>query len=126
MRWIVFFASLAVAAGASAQQVVQLPPPPAASAPAADTFRFVSDAPAGPGWGRPDEIARKYFHENLTVLFERTLTLDAALPPRTTLRWIFTGPRAGLTVELTSSKVRIAERYYDSMALFEGQGNFPE
>jgi O-glycosyl hydrolase len=126
MRWIVFFASLAVAAGASAQQVVQLPPPPAASAPAADTFRFVSDAPAGPGWGRPDEIARKYFHENLTVLFERTLTLDAALPPRTTLRWIFTGPRAGLTVELTSSKVRIAERYYDSMALYEGQGNFPE
>jgi O-glycosyl hydrolase len=42
------------------------------------------------------------------------------------LRWIFTGPRAGLTVELTSSKVRIAERYYDSMALYEGQGNFPE
>jgi O-glycosyl hydrolase len=126
MRWIVFFASLAVAAGASAQQAVPLPPPPAISAPAADTFRFVSDGPAGPGWSRPDEIARKYFHENLTALFERTLTLDAALPQRATLRWIFTGPRAGLTVELTSNKVRIAERYYDSMALYEGQGNFPE
>jgi len=126
MRWIVFFASLAVAAGASAQQAVPLAAPPAASAPVADTFRFVSDGPAGPGWSRPDEIARKYFHENLTALFERTLSLDAALPPRATLRWIFTGARAGLTVELTSSKVRIAERYYDSMALYEGQGNFPE
>ncbi len=126
MRWIVFFASLAVAAGASAQQAIPLAAPPAISAPAADTFRFVSDGPAGPGWSRPDEIARKYFHENLTALFERTLTLDATLPQRTTLRWIFTGPRAGLTVELTSNKVRIAERYYDSMALYEGQGNFPE
>ena len=126
MRWIVLFASLAVAACASAQQAVPLPPPPATSAPAADTFRFVSDGPAGPGWSRPDEIARKYFHENLTALFERTLTLDAALPQRATLRWIFTGPRAGLTVELTSSRIRIAERYYDSMALYEGQGNFPE
>lgn len=126
MRWIVFFASLAVAASTSAQQAVPLPPPPAISTPAADTFHFVSDGPAGPGWSRPDEIARKYFHENLTALFERTLTLDATLPQRATLRWIFTGPHAGLTVELTSNKVRIAERSYDSMALYEGQGNFPE
>jgi O-glycosyl hydrolase len=126
MRWIVLFATLAVAAAASAQQAVPLPPPPAFSAPAADTFHFASDGPVGPGWSRPDEIARKYFHENLTALFERTLTLDAALPQRAALRWIFTGPRAGLTVELTSNKVRITERYYDSMALYEGQGNFPE
>ena len=126
MRWIVLFASLAVAAGASAQQAIPLPPPPSISAPAADTFHFVSDGPAGPGWNRPDEIARKYFRENLTALFERTLTLDAGLPQRATLRWIFTGPRAGLTVELTSNKIRISERYYDSMALYEGQGNFPE
>jgi O-glycosyl hydrolase len=126
MRFIAFFASLAVGASVCAQQAVQLPPPASTAAPAADTFRFVSDGPAGPGWSRPDEIARKYFHENLTALFERTLTLDSAIPQRATLRWIFTGPRAGLTVELTSSKVRIAERYYDSMALYEGQGNFPE
>ncbi|MGD0346560.1 MAG: hypothetical protein ABSA85_07385 [Terracidiphilus sp.] len=126
MRTIAFFASLALGASLCAQQAVQLPPPSITAAPPADTFRFVSDAPAGPGWSRPDEIARKYFHENLTALFERTLTLDAGLPQRATLRWIFTGPRAGLTVELTSSKVRIAERSYDSMALYEGQGNFPE
>jgi O-glycosyl hydrolase len=123
---MVLFASLVVATSASAQQAVPLPTPPAITARAADTFRFLSDGPIGPGWSRPDEIARKYFHENLTALFERTLTLDAALPQRATLRWIFTGPRAGLTVELTANKVRIAERYYDSMALYEGQGNFPE
>ena len=92
----------------------------------ADTFHFVSDGPIGPGWSRPDEIARKYFHENLPALFERTIVLNSDIPARSTLRWIFTGPRAGLTVELSSSKVRISERYYDSMALYEGQGNYPE
>ncbi len=126
MRNIAFSALLALAASLCAQQAIQLPPPSAPAAPAADTFRFVSDGPTGPGWSRPDEIARKYFRENLTALFARTLTLDDAIPQRATLRWIFTGPRAGLTVDLTSSKVRILERYYDSMALYEGQGNFPE
>ncbi len=126
MRCIGLFASLVFSASLSAQQAIQLPPPQAAAAPAADTFRFVSDGPTGPGWSRPDEIARKYFHENLPALFERTLTLNGDIPQRATLRWIFTGPRAGFTIELTSSKVRIVERYYDSMALYEGQGNYPE
>ena len=109
-----------------AQQAIQLPAAPNETAPAADTFRFVSDGPAALGWSRGDEIARKYFHENLPALFERTLRLDGDVPARATLRWIFTGPRAGFTVELTSNKVRIAERYYDSMALYTGQGNYPE
>jgi O-glycosyl hydrolase len=126
MRPLAIFASVLIAASACAQQAIQLPPAPAEAAPAADTFHFVSDGPAGPGWSRPNEIARKYFHENLTALFERTLTLDAALPQGATLRWIFTGPRAGLTVELTPSKIRIAERYYDSMALYEDHGSYPE
>jgi hypothetical protein len=125
MRWIAFCVLLSFAAGLSAQEVIPLPPP-AASAPAADTFRFVTDGPPGPGWSRPDEIARKYFHDTLTGLFERTIVLNGEIPQRATLRWIFTGPRAGITVELTSSKVRLIERYYDSMALYEGQGNYPE
>ena len=131
MRRIGFFASFFFTASlfpASlfAQQAIQLPAPPAQAAPAADSFRFVSDGPAALGWSRGDEIARKYFHENLPALFARTLTLNGDIPPRATLRWIFTGPRAGFTIELTSSKVRIVERYYDSMALYTGQGNFPE
>jgi hypothetical protein len=126
MRFFGSFASLFFASTLFAQQAIQLPVAPASTAPAADSFRFVSDGPTGPGWSRPDEIARKYFHENLPALFERTITLNADMPPRATLRWIFTGLHAGFTVELTSSKLRIAERYYDSMGLYEGAGSYPE
>jgi O-glycosyl hydrolase len=121
------WAALALyAASLAAQQAVHLPAPRAGSAAVRERFRFVSDGPTGPGWSRPDEIARTYFHEELPALFERTLTLDGDVPAQSTLRWIFTGTHAGLTVELTSSKVRISERYYDSMGLYEGQGNAPE
>jgi hypothetical protein len=92
----------------------------------AQAFSFASDGPAGPGWSRPDEIARTYFHEELPALFRRTLTLSGDVPARGKLSWIFTGPHAGFTVELTSSKVRLVERYYDSSALYSGQGNYPE
>jgi hypothetical protein len=129
MRFAGLFGIVALslsAAAVPAQQAIPLPPAPAVTSQAADTFHFISDGPKGPGWGHPDEIARKYFHENLPALFERTITLDAPIPERSTLRWIFTGPRAGFTVELTSSKVRVSERYYDSTALYEGQGNYPE
>jgi len=126
MRCLAWLAVFACAAGVPAQQAIQLPAPTAVEGQVAESFHFVADGPAGPGWSRPDEIARKYFHDNLTGFFERTLTLNGALPSRTTLRWIFTGPRAGLTVELTSSQVRIAERYYDSMGFYEGQGSYPQ
>jgi len=123
MGWL---AAFVFAAGVRAQQAIQLPAPQTGLGPAADSFHFVSDGPRALGWSRGDEIARKYFHDNLPGLFERTLALDGDVPERATLRWIFTGPHAGFTVELTSSKVRISERYYDSMALYDGQGNYPE
>ena len=126
VRSIVLLASCLCAVSAWGQQFIQLPPPPASAEPATDTFRFVSDGPRGPGWSRPNEIARKYFHDNLTGLFERTLVLDNEIPQDATLRWIFTGPHAGFTVELTSDKIRILERYYDSMAMYDGQGNYPD
>lgn len=126
MRWMGFLAPVWCVASLCAQQAVTLPPVQPSTAPTADSFRFVSDGPKAPGWSRPDEIARKYFYDNLTALFERTLVLHGELPQRTTLRWIFTGPHAGFTVELTSSEVRISERHYDSMGLWSGQGNYPE
>jgi hypothetical protein len=134
MRWMVHSAILLAALPAPvwfaarlcAQRAVALPAVQSLPAPVADSFRFVSDGSKGPGWGRPDEIARKYFHDDLGALFERTIVLDGDLPERTGLRWIFTGPHAGFTVELTSSKVHLSERYYDSMGLYEGQGNYPE
>lgn len=126
MRSIVLLASLLFAANLWGQQAILLPPPPTETGPTAGTFRFVSNGPKGPGWSRPNEIARKYFDENLTGLFERTLVFDNDMPPGATVRWIFTGPHAGFTVELTWDKVRISERYYDSMALYDGQGNYPD
>ncbi len=126
MRMMMLLAMAVCAAGACAQQAMQLPAPQAATQPAEVSFRFVSDGPQGAGWSRSNEIARTYFHENLTALFERTLALREDVPARSTLRWIFTGPHAGFTVELTSTKVRISERYYDSMGLYDGEGNYPQ
>ena len=108
------------------QQVVALPSPAAETLAKAQTFSFASDGPPGPGWSRPDEIARMYFDEELPALFKRTLALDGDVPARGKLSWIFTGPHAGFTVELTSSKVRLVQRYYDSTGLGSGQGNYPE
>ena len=111
---------------ALAQQAIELPPPAALTQQAADSFAFASDDPTGPGWGRPDEPARAYFHEELPALFRRTIALSEDVPVRGKLSWIFTGPHAGFTVELTSSKVRLTQRFYDSTALYSGQGNYPE
>lgn len=112
-------------AGLSAQQTVVLPEAKAATRGVAQRFEFASDGPVGPGWARPDAIARVYFKGELPALFTRTLQLDGDVPERTKLSWIFTGPHAGLTVELTSSKVRMVERFYDSTAL-DGGGNYPD
>ena len=110
---------------ARAQQAVVLPEAKAPSQTMAQRFEFASDGPIGPGWSRPDAIARVYFQGELPALFRRTLQLDADIPERTKLSWIFTGPHAGFTVELTSSKVRLIERFYDSTAL-DGGGSYPE
>jgi len=110
---------------ARAQQAVKLPEAKASTQSVAERFAFASDGPIGPGWTRPDAIARVYFAGQLPALFSRTIRLDGDVPERTKLSWIFTGPRAGLTVELTSSKVRMVERFYDSAGL-DGGGNYPD
>jgi O-glycosyl hydrolase len=125
-KWIVIAVLMACSASIRTQEALVLPAAQMAKDQAGETFRFVPDGPAAPGWARTDDIARKFFRHELPALFERTIALDSEVPSRTTLRWIFTGPRAGFTVELGSSKVRITERYYDSMGLYEGQGNYPE
>ena len=125
MRKIMWMLLLATSGALWGQEAVRLPDAKPSGAPIAQEFRFVSDGPIGPGWSRPDEIARAYFHDDLTALFERTITLNDDVPSRTKLDWIFTGPHGGFTVELTSTKVRVIERYYDSMGLYAG-GNYPE
>src|ERR1700678_3130751 len=85
----------------NAQEFVKLPAPPTIVQPAAEPFSFVSDGPIGPGWSRPDEIARVYFQDDLPALFQRTISLSQSVPMHGKLSWIFTGPHAGFTVELT-------------------------
>jgi O-glycosyl hydrolase len=116
---------LLLAVGACAQEAVKLPNVGTMQGVSVESFRFVSDGPIGAGWSRPDEIARKYFHDDLSALFERTIVLKDDVPARTKLVWIFTGPRAGFTVELSSTKVRVFERYYDSMGMY-ASGSYPE
>jgi O-glycosyl hydrolase len=110
---------------ASAQEAVRLPEAKPVAAGVAKSFEFVTDGPSQAGWTRPEEIPRVYFDERLPALFVRTVTLEGDVPHGGTLRWIFTGPRAGFTVELTTSKVRVIERYYDSVGL-GGGGSFPD
>ena len=123
--WWVAGALTLGAAGLNAQKVVVLPEAKTATQGVEQRFEFASDGPVGPGWTRPDAIARAYFKGELPALFKRTMQLDGDVPERTKLSWIFTGPHAGMTVELTSSKVRLTERFYDSTAL-DGGGNYPD
>lgn len=128
MRWKIrpwnVFALAGFAGALYGQQVIRIPQPKPVSQPVSQRFSFATDGPIGPGWSRPDLIARVYIHENLPELFRRTISLDSDVPERTTLSWIFTGPHAGLTIELTHGKMRAIERYYDSTAL-DGGGNYP-
>lgn len=128
-RWGMLFGyscCLAFCANASAQQAVTLPVAKAESQVVVmQRFDFASDGPIGPGWTRPDQIARVYVHESLPALFQRTVQLEGDVPSHTKLSWIFTGPHAGVTVELTESKIRLLERFYDSTGLSE-TGGYPE
>src|SRR6185312_9850882 len=119
---LVAFAALPL----TAQQAVRLDTAKAGSGAPVQHFQFVSDGPIGPGWSRPNEIPRVYFHEQLPAFFSRTLKIDSDVPRDGKLSWIFTGPHAGFTVQLSSSKVRLFQRYYDSSGLYSGQGNYPE
>ncbi|QHN02999.1 hypothetical protein FTO74_06165 [Granulicella sp. WH15] len=116
----------AVSSRMMAQEAVSLPSAATSTQAVAQEFSFASDGPTGPGWSRPDEIARAYFHEQLPLLFQRTIRLDGDVPGHGKLQWIFTGPHAGFTVELTGSKVRLVQRFYNSTAFYSGQGSSPD
>ena len=60
---------------------------------------------------------RKYFPEWLPALFERTIEIDGWTGEKSQLRWIFTGPCGGFTVEAGGGKARLMVRYDDSPGL---------
>lgn len=121
-------ALFACSSPAFSQAAVALPEVQAAAAPGAQHLQFVSDGPRGSGWARPDKIAHVYFHELLPAFFARTLVLDSDVPSRGKLLWIFTGKRAGFTIELGTRELRVSQQYYDSYALYGNSvsGNFPQ
>jgi len=105
----------ASAIAAAAQERTQLPPWKESSA-GGDLFEFPGvPSPRGPRWNVPSP--RKYFGEWLPALFERTLEIEHWSGETSLLRWVFTGPSGGFTVEAGGGRVRLAARYYDSPGL---------
>jgi hypothetical protein len=70
-------------------------------------------------WGAKRQ-ARLYFDELLPACFERTLMIDGL--KQTPVGWIFTGPRAGVTIEIGGDTVTLSHRFYDSSAFNEIAG----
>ena len=88
--------------------------------PAATEQVILSEWQPPPGWqetrielpGRQDN--HFYPAEFLPALFERTIALEE-FPENATLRWVFTGPRGGFTVEFSDSHLDVSRRFYDSI-----------
>ena len=81
-----------------------------------DHFEFPGPPSPRTRWTVP-WAPRKYFAEWLPALFERTLEIDGWSGEKSQLRWIFTGPCGGFTVEAGGGKARLAVRYDDSPGL---------
>jgi hypothetical protein len=91
--------------------------PPWNTAPSGgDAFQFPAPPSPRTRWAIPGP-PRKYFSEWLPSLFERTLELENWNGQEPALRWIFTGPHGGFTVEAGGGKIRLSVRYYDSLGL---------
>lgn len=83
----------------------------------ADQFNVSLASPHARIYGGGDPIPHHFFNELLPAYFSRTLYFPDYIPNGVTLRWIFTGPHGGLTVQVTNSQVTLIQRYYDSYAL---------
>jgi len=84
--------------------------------PGGDSFELPGAPSPRTKWTVP-WTPRKYFAEWLPALFERTIEIDAWSGEKPQLRWIFTGPCGGFTVEVGGGKARLAVRYNDSPGL---------
>jgi hypothetical protein len=81
-----------------------------------DGFEFPGPPSPRTRWIVPGP-PRKYFSEWLPALFERTIEIENLSGAGAQLRWIFTGPSGGFTVEVGGGKARLAARYDDSPGL---------
>jgi len=62
-------------------------------------------------------MGRRFMDEILPPLFSRTLVLEEPLTRGGEVKWVFTGPRAGLTCIIRRGHVELLADYYDSFAL---------
>ena len=110
--------AMAQAAGqdtAAPAQILALPDRPSAAA-GGEPFDFPLLPSPRLRW-KVTGLPRKYFMEWLPALFERTLVIEEWKTPQSQLRWMFTGPMGGFTVEAGAGKARVLQRYDDSPAL---------
>lgn len=95
---------------------VRIDLPPAQSSSGGEPFELPGPPSPRTRWNVPGP-PRKYFYEWLPALFERTVELDQWTGAKPALRWIFTGPDGGFTVEAASGRISLSVRYYDSPGL---------
>jgi O-glycosyl hydrolase len=70
-------------------------------------------------WGGELKSGNIYFDEFLPAVFKRTLVFQNLESDDTPFNWIFTGDRAGFTLNFTKNEVTVRQRFYDSFALNE-------
>ncbi len=83
---------------------------------------FLSKEKSLAAWGGGGEVPKIYPQEWLPALFRRTLSLGAPLGAAEELTWRFTGPQAGLDVQVSARKLTVTQRFYDSPGYHEVTG----
>jgi O-glycosyl hydrolase len=98
---------------------VELAPQEPTAAARKQTFRFDSSIKKVQLWGLGEVYPRVYFDEFLPTLFDRTLEFDSfgLGDEGAGFDWIFTGERGGFTIRIEPTRLRVFERYYDSVGL---------
>ena len=70
-------------------------------------------------WGRGKESKGVYPDELLSPLFIRKIIFRELDFQNGKVMWVFTGSKAGFTVELSQNKVRLLQRWYDSFGFHD-------
>ena len=70
-------------------------------------------------WGRGVEAKGIYPAETLPAMFSRKIHFDELDLKQDKLLWIFTGSKAGFTVELTRDSISLVQRFYDSFGFHD-------
>ena len=84
-----------------------------------DTFYVGNKAGIAAVWGAGKQFPFKYFDELLPSNFLRKIRFTSLELEGAELRWIFTGPKGGVTVVLKNDSISLVQRFYDSYGFIE-------